>query len=69
MEFSLARSSHFPLTASRLLVTRCPGVHLLVAEEFEDPVGLVVKILLLDCESLRESVPLEVDDVRSSNLV
>jgi hypothetical protein len=70
MAFSLARSSHFPLTASRLLATRWPGVHRLVAaEEEEDPVGLEVNMLPLDWEPVRERDPLDVDEVRSSSLV
>lgn len=53
---AFARSSHLPRTASRLLPTRCDGVHLLVLAGVTDPLGLG-NIPLLDCELLRESDP------------
>jgi len=67
---ALARSSHFPRTASRLLPTRWDGAHLrVVAGVEEDPVVLL-NMLPVDRELLRESdPPLPRDDVRSSRRV
>jgi hypothetical protein len=69
-EVSLARSSHFPRTTSKLLPTRCDGVHLLVLVGVaDDPFGFV-KIPMPDCELLRDSDPPPPrDEVRSSSLV
>lgn len=67
---SLDLSSHLPLTASRLFVTRCDGVHLLVLAGVDDPPVGVVKMLMPDCcELLRERVPPRVEEVRSSSRV
>ena len=65
-----ARSSHLLLTLSRLLPTRCVGVHLLVAVGVElAPVG-VDKILPVRCEVLRDKDPWpDLEEVRSSRRV
>lgn len=66
---SLVRSSHLPRVASRLFVTRCDGVHLLVLGGFPEPVGLV-RIPKPDCELLLErELPPPLEDVRSKRRV
>lgn len=69
---SLTRSSHFPRTVSRLLVTRCEGVQRRVeAGVADEPVGWARMLLRLpDWELLRERSPPPLrEDVRSRRRV
>jgi len=64
---SLMRSSHFPRVESKLLPTRCDGVHFLLIEAglFE-----LLRIPIPDCELLRDSEPPPPrEDVRSRRRV
>lgn len=61
----LERSSHLPRMVSKLPLTRCEGVHLLVAFGVVlSPVG-EANIPFLDTEAARERDPLPRDEVRS----
>lgn len=65
-----ARSSHLLLTLSKLLPTRCEGVHLRVAVGVEAPPVGVAKMFPVRCEVLRDKGPLPaVEDVRSRRRV